>query len=101
MTVQEIIDKLKEFYITPESIYGEEEPYILESAEYDLGEIETIERIGGYEGSGEHFHIVIYLPKFDIYLRADGEYQSYRGVEFYDNYWYEVKKQIKTITVYE
>jgi hypothetical protein len=66
----------------------------------NLGEIESIERVGG-EGEGDHWHQVWYFKYHDVYIKIVGHYQSYHGAEFYDGYGTEVKPVQKTITVFE
>lgn len=91
MTAEEIIKLIPE----PEKldIYGDPKIEL-------LGKIQTIQTIGG-EGKGDEYSIVIYIVQFNVYLRADGYYSSYDGVDWADTEWYEVTKQEKTIIVYE
>ena len=63
---------------------------------------EEVAQEGG-EGEGDIWYSVKYFPDHDVYIRIDGFYQSYIGVEFY-NGWdccSEVRPKEKTITVYE
>lgn len=57
----------------------------------------------GGEGQGDMWYSVKYFPYHDVYIRVDGYYSSYEGVDFED--WAdsckEVKPKEKTITVYE
>jgi hypothetical protein len=67
-----------------------------------LGEYEEVDQYGG-EGQGDTWYSVKYFKQHDVYIRVDGYYQSYDGVDFY-NGWEsckEVKPVIKTITAYE
>lgn len=61
-----------------------------------------VEQYGG-EDKGSTWYSVKYFPDHDVYLRVDGYYESYNGIEFYDgwNCVKEVKPQQKTIVVYE
>jgi hypothetical protein len=77
--------------------------------EFAYFENETIEGIGvveevyqkGGEGEGDHWETVKYFPFHDVYIRLEGWYSSYDGVNF-DGYEYEVVRPVeKTITVYE
>ena len=63
---------------------------------------EEVEQYGG-EGKGEDWYSVKYFPKYDIYIRVDGWYQSYNGTEFHSGWdcCKEVRPQQKTITVYK
>jgi hypothetical protein len=67
-----------------------------------LGEYEEVDQYGG-EGKGDTWYSVKYFKQHDVYIRVDGYYQSYDGVDFY-NGWEsckEVKPVTKTITAYE
>lgn len=65
-----------------------------------VGASEVVERYGG-EGQGETYYVVRYFRDHDVYLRADGVYTSYEGVEWGWEDVREVKPKQKTITVYE
>jgi hypothetical protein len=65
-----------------------------------LGKIEQVDHYGG-EGEGETYYTVQHFVDHNIYIRLDGFYSSYSGVDF-DGYNYtQVTPQEKTITVYE
>ena len=140
MTNVEIIQRLKDSGITPESVfyefesikYSEEDDQQLEvisllrdkydyrSEEYKMasqdyfqfaeqalarvlsqvGGVDIIESVGGHEGDGEHVHIVIYLPAYDIYLKATADYQSYHGVEYWGDCTVVTPKRVD-VTVYD
>ena len=68
--------------------------------ELELGEIKVVDEYGG-EGQGETWFCVFHFKDHDVYIRVNGFYSSYCGVEFYDGYGHEVKPIEKTITVYE
>lgn len=62
---------------------------------------EEVDSYGG-EGQGETWYTVKYFRDHDVYIRVDGYYTSYNGVEF-DKGWdacKEVRPRKKTITVY-
>lgn len=67
-----------------------------------LGEMNVVASYGG-EGKGEDWWKVFHFVDHDVYIRIDGYYQSYDGVNFYDGWdcCKEVKPVEKTITVYE
>lgn len=64
-----------------------------------LGKIKEIEQKGG-EDQGSEWHIVLYFVDHDVYIKVNGYYSSYDGVDF-DDYGKEVRPKEKTITVYE
>lgn len=68
-------------------------------SQYDIGSWEEVDSQGGGEGGGEHFHSVIFFKDHNVYLRADGTYYSYDGINGADEF-YEVEPQEKTITIY-
>lgn len=68
--------------------------------ELGLGEVEDIYQRGG-EGQGTKWYQVWYFKDHDVYLRIDGHYTSYDGVDFFDGYGYQVFPKEKTITIYE
>jgi hypothetical protein len=62
---------------------------------------EEVDSYGG-EGQGETWYSVKYFRDYDVYIKVDGYYTSYNGVEF-DRGWdscKEVRPKQKTITVY-
>jgi len=70
----------------------------------ELGEVkEMVEARQGGEGKGENWVRVYHFKDHDVYIKAQGFYQSYNGVEFYDEWdsFSEVKPSQRTITVYE
>lgn len=68
----------------------------------NIGECSEVNHYGG-EGKGEDWWSVKYFPDHDIYIRVDGYYTSYEGVEFYEGWGCcsEVRPKEKTIIVYE
>lgn len=68
----------------------------------ELGEAKKIFQKGG-EGEGSEYFTVIYFKEHNIYLRIDGYYSSYHGVDYgpWEQAVSEVTPQEKTITVYE
>lgn len=54
-----------------------------------LGKVVEVDSYGG-EGSGEEYYSVKHFVDHDVYIRTDGFYQSYNGVEFYNGYGSEV-----------
>lgn len=66
-----------------------------------IGEVELTEEFGGYEGSGEEFYVVYHFKKHDIYIRQDGYYESYEGINIDDEQPYQVFPRKELTTVYE
>lgn len=103
MTAKEIIAKLEDINIYPSNYEDYEEDInsiedeIQKEITIEIGEMTEVQS----ERINEYYYITVFFPKHNIYLQAQASYTSHVGVEFYDNYWYEVKKQTKTITVYE
>lgn len=64
----------------------------------EVGNYELIEQKGG-EGQGEEYYIVIYLTDHNFYVKADGYYSSYSGVDWESVY--EVIPKGKKIIVFE
>lgn len=64
------------------------------------GPYEIVKEYGG-EGKGETWYKVFYFTNHDVYIKVDGFYSSYEGVEFegWDDAT-EVRPTEKTITVY-
>ena len=81
-------------------------PSDLQKKEYHnflgLGNVEFVDRYGG-EDCGSEYWTIYYFKDHDVYLKVEGWYQSFRGVE-YDSFGdcvIEVKPKTKTVTVYE
>ncbi len=70
--------------------------------ELELGAIDVVEEYGG-EDMGSTWYRVFYFRDHDVYIRVDGYYSSYDGVDFYDGWdsCSNVRPKEKTITVYE
>lgn len=66
-----------------------------------FGEYKEVDHYGGGEGEGEHFHVVLYFPNFDKYVRAEAHYFSYDGISYFDEEWTMVKPVQTIITVYK
>lgn len=91
-------DRLKEVYYSDTYPYDECISEVLEH--YGIGPIEKVSSHGG-EGQGDHWEVVNYFSKHDIYIRTVGTYSSYNGTDFYNGYGNQVVPKQKTITVYE
>lgn len=109
MTSEELIDLFPnphKFYNEARGIYSTDKIITFgKESEYfhlldKVGKMVLVDSYGG-EGKGEEYWIVLYLENLNIYLRADGYYESYNGVSWDGSGWYEVTKQEKTITIYE
>lgn len=64
------------------------------------GPFKRVFRQGG-EGKGEDWSVVYHFTDHDVYIRLDGYYTSYTGVDFSDYEMYEVKPNERTVTFYE
>lgn len=65
-----------------------------------LGRVELVDSYGG-EGQGETWYAVWHFVNHDVYIRIDGHYTSYNGVDFYQGYGREVRPVEKVVTVFE
>ena len=61
---------------------------------------ESVEQCGGGEGEGEKYYEVYYIKPLDMYIRRDGSYYSYSGVESLTDF-YEVTKKTRLVDYYE
>ena len=95
MTGKEIIEKLKEANITVENFAYQDWELP------ELGNCDEVEQHGG-EGEGDSWYSIKYFKDHDVYLKANGWYQSHYGTDFmgWDEAVKEVKPSQKTITVY-
>ena len=115
LTGKEILDRVEKIMSVTDFAYWESdkfedinENYIkdkctLEEAEAiveELGEVEEVDQYGG-EGQGETWYSVKLFKDHGVYIRIDGYYESYNGVEFDQGYGEVVEPKQKTITVYE
>lgn len=96
LTSEQIIDILK--VELPPQDFVLQEPYSKNLGDM-LGECIQVHQHGG-EGQGVSYYVVNYFPKHDVYIRTDGYYSSYDGLDVYD-FGHEVFPKEKTITVYE
>ena len=97
MTAQEIKAVLEEKLSIDDFAYGD-----FDSEELGLGEIKQVDQYGG-EGQGDEWYVIYQFADHNVYLKVEGYYQSYNGVEFYEGWddCFEVTPQEKTITVFE
>ena len=65
-----------------------------------IGAWEEVDSYGG-EDQGSTWYSIKHFMDHNVYIRTDGYYQSYNGVEFYKGYGREVTPKKKTITVFE
>ncbi len=122
MKTQELIEKLKEFKITPEvidycngfpkdlnelkeafdiyKINKINENNITEEDLKDFGEVTVVDQYGGM-GMGDNHYYVLYFEKFNIYLKIQGSYTSYEGSDYSYAEFFEVFPEQETITVYK
>lgn len=91
-------DSLFVEYKNMPSEYTMKEKYVLDYL--GLGEVVDIKRRGG-EGQGELWYQVWYFKNHDVYIRIDGHYTSYNGVDFYDGYGSETFPKEQTRIIYE
>lgn len=64
-----------------------------------LGEVVEVDSYGG-SGKGSTWYSVKHFRDHDVYIRTDGYYTSYSGIDFEEGYGREVWPKEKTITVY-
>jgi len=76
----------------------DEDETLLRSLEDKI--FQTIEVSGGGEGEGEKYYEVYYIKPLDMYIRRDGTYYSYSGVESLSKF-YEVTKKTRLVDFYE
>lgn len=97
MNYQEILNVLKEKVGNVEEFAYED----YDKSELGLGDIQEISQYGG-EGQGNTWYSVKHFVDHDIYVRVDGHYSSYEGVDFYDDWECcgEVRPVEKTIIEY-
>lgn len=100
MTAEQIVDYLQEHIGDPSDFesYGESIAYYLPDEGSELGKIKTVDHYGG-EGQGENLYTVWHFVDHDVYIKAEGYYQSYDG-GYYTSGWLIVRPEQKTITVY-
>jgi hypothetical protein len=100
LSFDEILTILENHYEIKAFAYGE---FDKNETLHLLGPINEVDHYGG-EGQGETWYTVFHIPQHELYIRIDGYYSSYEGVEF-DGGWKkdctQVTPQTKTITVYE
>ena len=112
MNFKEIVEELERQEIgKSEFAYGDFGQRTYPNAKYDtpeyntatvdnLGEVVKVYHYGG-EGQGDVFETVQYFKDHDVYIKIEGFYSSYNGVD-YDAYDFEeVVPAEKVITVYE
>lgn len=125
MNSETILDILHSKYSTYEIGQGEfydcdHEPYVTETVTLDdlkemsleyfqqhildflgIGSIKLVDSYGG-EGEGERYYKVFHFEKHDIYIKFEGFYTSYDGVNYFET---RIGKEVfpaqKTITVYD
>lgn len=76
---------------------NEDEP-LLRSLEDKI--FQSIEVYEGGEGEGEKYYEVYHIKPLDMYIRRDGTYYSYSGVESLSKF-YEVTKKTRLVDFYE
>lgn len=93
-TAQEILDIIKANMSISEFAH---EDY--DSEELGLGKVEEVDQYGG-EGQGNTWYSVKHFVDYDVYIKTEGYYSSYDGVDFEYGYGTEVRPVEKTIIVY-
>lgn len=87
------------YNLLPTCMYlKDEDEALLRSLEDKI--FQTIEVSGGGEGEGEKYYEVYYIKPLDMYIRRDGTYYSYSGVESLSKF-YEVTKKTRSVDFYE
>lgn len=59
--------------------------------------LDLVEEIGGHEGAGEEYYKVYLVKPYKRYIRQDGSYYSYNGVEDCTNFYEVVPVKIEVI----
>lgn len=103
--MSELLKKLNELSITPYEFYfnindGYESDEV-KLFENEIGDYDIVEEVGGREGKGEHFHFVVYMKKYDTYLKAIGYYTSHEGTDLEDSKWEVVTPVERKVVFYE
>lgn len=65
-----------------------------------LGTVECVDEYGG-EGQGDDYWRVWKFVDHNVFIKIDGRYSSYDGVDFYDSEVTEVQPVTKQVIVYE
>jgi hypothetical protein len=94
MNALEIIEKLDEVSSRSEYWYGDLDEEV-------FGKNKLIDKEGGYEGGGEYAHRVIYFTDHDVYIKLEGTYSSYGGMDIDDSDYEEVRPTERLVTFYE
>jgi hypothetical protein len=100
MNFQEIVEVLEK--LTSKNSFSDDydEDDSMEKVISTVGPCPVVDQKGG-EGKGESWYIIRHFTDHNVFIRLNGYYSSYSGVDF-DGYDYvEVKPKVKTITVYE
>jgi hypothetical protein len=105
MEISEVREKLQEMMgkmDCPIEELAHELRWYAEKNENPFGKIKSVSQYGG-EGKGETWYHIYLLEDHNTYIKFDGHYQSYSGMEMYDGLdgVTVVKPKQKTITVYE
>ena len=97
LSYNEILEVLKE-NIDVRDFADEDYP----KQQLNLGEIQLVQSYGGV-GKGDLWYVVYYFIEHGVYIRVDGFYSSYEGVEFedWDEACKEVKPEVRQVTFYE
>lgn len=105
MNYQEIIEKLKEYYKESED-YSSGFSWFAEEAPYqdvpEVGKCVTVDSGGGCD-KGSDWYRVYHFTDHNVFIKVSGNYTSYSGTEFEDEWDGDVKEvfpEEKTITVY-
>jgi len=89
-----LTDKSKDY-----SEQAEDNASVLENDELQPGGLKLVKRQGG-EDKGSDYSLVFRHEPSNCFVKIKAYYDSYEGLDFYNQLWFEVKATEKTITVY-
>lgn len=95
MTAKEILKIAEKNLSIEEFAEGYYDP-----TEYGFGEVKTVDSYEG-EGKGSTYYIVRHFIDHNVYIKTEGYYSSYHGVDWDFGHGQEVFPKQKIITVYE
>ena len=100
ISLETIVKELRDNDISPcDFAHGDFDPLVVLN---QLGTIKEVDQYGG-EGMGDTWYSVKHFVNYDTYVKINGFYSSYDGVDFgnYEQCMRIVTPKEKTITVYE
>lgn len=100
LTANEIIDLLPKVFASQDE-FEELDPISKHSPEYKaLGSMKIVDSYGGSE-QGVEYGFVVLFQDHGVYIKLEGYYSSYDGVEWDEDWGTEVFPKQQVITVYK